>query len=351
MPSRTTQFLRERLPSAVCAVLFLCLLAPEGYSQVGLPPVITAQPSDQAVPNGGSAAFEVKATSLTTMTYKWFRNGIRINGATSSTYTIPSSQPNDAGTYYVEVKNLTGTVISSNAVLTLIAPSNAPLLIRPPRLTTNGATLNLSGPALYSYVLQWSSNGLDWTAVETSFAASGSIDITDNDARLEGHRLYRALIAPSVIHEQSTATGDSVEIRNDRRGAQSFRHAGGSDYSVTKIVLHLSKENTAPDGTLNVSIGTGINSGPLPGSLVAIPPSAITNASDGTSFQTYEILYPMPIGPFNNGTTYYLNFETGAPNGRRFWIEYSTGTVYNRGTYYRDGSDERKDVTFEIWGQ
>jgi hypothetical protein len=351
VPSRTTHSFQARLQIAVAALLCSVLLAFNGHAQVGLPPAITVQPSDQVVPNGGSATFEVRATSLTTLSYKWFRNGVRINGATSSTYTIPSSQPSDAGTYYAEVKNLIGTTISSNAVLTLIAVSNVPLVIHPPSLTTNGATLNVSGPALYNYVVQGSSNGLDWAPVASRFAASGSIAITDGEARSVNFQLYRAMLAPSAIHEQSAASGSAVEIKNDRRGAQSFRRGAGSEYSVTRIVLHLSRENTAPDGTLNVCIGTGINSGPLPGSLAAILPSAVTNASDGNSFQTYEILYRTPVGPLSSGTTYYLNFETGAPNGKRFWLESSAGTVYPRGTYYRDGSNDSKDIWFEIWGQ
>ena len=350
MLSRTIHFFLIRLQIAAAVLFCSLLLSFNGHAQVGLPPAITVQPSDQVVPNGGSATFEVKASSLTTMTYKWFRNGVRINGATSSTYTIPVSQPTDVGTYYAEVKNLIGTTISSNAVLTLVAVSNVPLVMQPPRLTSNGATLNLSGPALYSYVVQGSSNGLDWTPVGKNFSTSGHIEVTDDQASSVNFQLYRAMIAPSALHEQTGASGNAIEVRNDRRGSQSFRHNGGA-YSVTKIVLHLSMESTPPDGTLNVCIGTGINSGPLPGSLAAILPSAITNTSDGNSFQSYEILYRAPIGPLNSGTTYYLNFETGAPNARRFWIESSSGTVYNRGTYFRDGSDERKDIWFEIWGQ
>ena len=351
MLSRTTHSLLARLQIAVAALLCPVLFTFHVDAQVGLPPTIIVQPSDQAVPNGGSATFDVKATSLTTLSYKWFRNGVRINGATSSAYTIPSSQPGDEGTYYAEVKNLTGTAISSNAALKVIAVSNAPLIIRPPRLTTNGATMTLSGPALYSYVVQGSTNGLDWTPVDTSFAISGSVDITDEKAVGTEFQLYRAMLSPSAIHEESDGSGTAVEIRNDRRGAQSFRHGGGSGYSVTKIVLHLSKESAPPDGTLNISIGTGINSGPLPGSFVAIPPSAVTNASGGNSFQTYEVLYPTPVGPLDNGTTYYLNFETGAPNGRRFWIESTDANAYSRGAYYRDGQNDSKDIWFEIWGQ
>jgi hypothetical protein len=46
----------------------------------------------------GSATFSVTASSQTTMTYQWFKDGAPIAGATSSSYTLLSVLGSDAGT-------------------------------------------------------------------------------------------------------------------------------------------------------------------------------------------------------------------------------------------------------------
>jgi hypothetical protein len=295
--------------------------------------------------------FQVKATSLTSMTYRWFRNGVRINGAVSSTLIIPNAQTNDVGAYYVEVRNLTGAVNSSEAGLTLLAVTNVPLVFRWPGLTNAGFCTHVSGPVLFSYVVESSTDGSNWDSLATIFTESGNISFTDVKADAD-YRLYRALLPSPVRHQQSSANGNKVQLKADEPGAQSFRHgtAGESKYSISKVLLRLSRESSAPDGYLIFSIGTGLNTSAIPGSTVAISPSAVTNVSGGNSFHFYEIIYPSPIGPFTAGTTYYLNFENTASNGRDFMIEASSGNTYSRGTYYRNGVDDGRDLRFEVWG-
>jgi hypothetical protein len=53
------------------------------------------------------------------MTYKWYRNGSLVAGATSNTCTVSNATPAETGTYYVEVRNLIGAVNSSIASLTI----------------------------------------------------------------------------------------------------------------------------------------------------------------------------------------------------------------------------------------
>jgi hypothetical protein len=86
-------------------------------------PVIVVQPSNQTAIVGSMAAFTVAAIGTTPFTYQWKKNATNIIGATSTNFTIISVQTNDAGIYSVAITNVNGSVLSSNATLTvLVAP-------------------------------------------------------------------------------------------------------------------------------------------------------------------------------------------------------------------------------------
>jgi hypothetical protein len=66
---------------------------------------------------GAAATFSVTATSSVACTYQWYKDGLPISGATSSTYSIPYTYSSDAGYYSVVVTNSVGSVTSSAARL------------------------------------------------------------------------------------------------------------------------------------------------------------------------------------------------------------------------------------------
>jgi formylglycine-generating enzyme required for sulfatase activity len=84
-------------------------------------PVITQQPRSRTVPAGQSVTFTVIATGNPAPAYQWRKNGTDISG-TSGTFTIPSVQTADTGTYSVVVSNSKGSITSNGAVLGLWAP-------------------------------------------------------------------------------------------------------------------------------------------------------------------------------------------------------------------------------------
>jgi PKD repeat protein len=81
------------------------------------PPVIVTQPESQLVNPGDSVTFTVVATNATS--YQWYGNGVRIDVATSTSYTVPSASSINVGTYTVDVINSVGDTLSDGAVLTL----------------------------------------------------------------------------------------------------------------------------------------------------------------------------------------------------------------------------------------
>jgi len=88
-------------------------------------PVITAQPTNMTAAAGSNATFTVVATSVAPRSYFWRRNGSFVAGATDSSYTTNNVQVADSGAMFsCLVSNSTGTTLSSNAVLTVVATPN-----------------------------------------------------------------------------------------------------------------------------------------------------------------------------------------------------------------------------------
>lgn len=94
-------------------------------------PAITVQPADATVAVGGSATFSVSASGTAPLTFQWRRNGVIVDGASSSTYTTPPLGLLDNGAVYsVVVSNAAGSATSADATLTVTPSAVAPTLTR-----------------------------------------------------------------------------------------------------------------------------------------------------------------------------------------------------------------------------
>jgi hypothetical protein len=186
---------------------------------------------------------------------------------------------------------------------------------------------------------------------------SGALTGSENPAALtmdSSKSVTASFVAASDSVLTSNLTGSSkIEVNLGQKGAQSFRigAAGGADYWITRVVLHLSRDLEAPTGDLRFSLCTGVNSGALAGSSIAIRPAQVTNSSAGASFQTFEIAFSAPVGPLRAGTAYYLDFESESSNGKKYYLQYSGADVYPGGTYFKSGSNDGKDIWFQVWGR
>ena len=91
-------------------------------SSLGGAAFITQQPTNQTVLAGGTASFTVGALGAAPLSYQWRFNGTNLAGATTNALTLTNVQVAQAGTYTVQVTNAYGSVLSSNAVLTVLDP-------------------------------------------------------------------------------------------------------------------------------------------------------------------------------------------------------------------------------------
>jgi hypothetical protein len=139
-----------------------------GYTEA-IAPFITSQPVDQKVLDGESAEFSVVASGDSPLTYQWVKNGLDVEGATSSTYSIASVGTGDLGYYNVKINNPAGSVVSYDAALSIF---QAPVITSQPQ----NLNLNVSGFGYLNVAVmgdqplsfQWDKDG------EAILAATGS---------------------------------------------------------------------------------------------------------------------------------------------------------------------------------
>lgn len=115
-PSGTVQEL-----TGVTADQVLTVTEPGSPNVPNTAPVIATGPAGGPVNWGGSVTLTVNAGGTPAPVYNWFKDGVRITGATGSSLTLTKVRPTDAGSYTVSASNSVGTVVSAPAVLTVTA--------------------------------------------------------------------------------------------------------------------------------------------------------------------------------------------------------------------------------------
>jgi hypothetical protein len=152
-------FLTRRAQKVAKWLLLLIMLLPRPC-RAGPAPIILVQPLSLSVLNLDIATFTVVASSGTTMTYQWYKDGNSVPSATSGSYTILSVTAADQGRYYVKVTNAYGSKQSSWASLTVLS---APAITAQPlsQIATQGQTASFSVNAIAtpSPNYQWLFNG------------------------------------------------------------------------------------------------------------------------------------------------------------------------------------------------
>ena len=139
-----------------CFGTLVIQIAPPANSQ----PTIASPPANQTIPQGQSATFSVNVGGLAPFSYQWRFNGFNLPGKTATNLLINPVTTNDAGSYTVVVTNISGSITSAPASLTVITQ---PVITTPPQSQSNlvGTTFYFSvaatsaGPLTY----QWRMDG------------------------------------------------------------------------------------------------------------------------------------------------------------------------------------------------
>jgi hypothetical protein len=80
-------------------------------------PIITVQPMSNVVCEKGGMALSVTASGNDCLKYQWYKNGVAINGATTSVYTVSYTEMKDAGNYWCKISSGACTTVSNIAMV------------------------------------------------------------------------------------------------------------------------------------------------------------------------------------------------------------------------------------------
>ena len=154
-------------------------------------PVISVQPVSVTVNGNAPASFSVTASGSGTLSYQWYFNGQKINGATNAIYNIASATPATVGQYYVVVQNTDGPVKSSLANLNIYTT---------PTFTAQpvGEVVDVGG----SVTLSASVNGAlpltyQWYQNNTAVPGANAPTLTFSSAQVTNSGTYRVHVSNS----------------------------------------------------------------------------------------------------------------------------------------------------------
>ena len=173
------------------------------------PPVITSNPTAQAVDLGGAATFSVGATGTSPLSYQWRRSGVAVAGATRAALTLPTVVTEDAGSYDVVVANQAGSTNSAAALLTVNGPplvTSHPVgvtLNRGQTATFTVAAIAVPGPAIY----QWK-KGATLLANGGNISGATTATLSVSNVQLADAASYSVVI----LNSYGTVTSNSATL-------------------------------------------------------------------------------------------------------------------------------------------
>ena len=147
---------------------------------LNMPVYIAVQPASQTALLGKNITFSPVVGGSLPLNFQWAFNGTNLSNGTNASYTVTNAALTDAGNYVLTVTNLYGSVISSNAVLTVAYISQQPTN----QIGAGGSAVNfavamsVAGPFTY----QWQLNGVNLpsSGIITTVAGNGVLGYTGN---------------------------------------------------------------------------------------------------------------------------------------------------------------------------
>jgi uncharacterized repeat protein (TIGR03803 family) len=181
------------------------------------PPVITAQPTNQALLVGMNANFRVSVASNALMFYSWQENGTnlsdvgKISGSATSTLTVSNVTSTNVGAYSVICSNAAGVLASSNALLTIV-PSPPVIVLQPTNQSIlPGAPASFSVAAVGNtpYFYHWQFNGTNLNNGINFSGATNSTLVINNVANANAGT-YAVIVSNTLGSVTSTGAVLSV---------------------------------------------------------------------------------------------------------------------------------------------
>ena len=220
---------------------------------VAAKPAFAKQPVSQAVALGATATFSTSVTGSPTPSLQWFKTGVAVAGATSSSLILRAVTTSDFANYTVVATNSVGSVTSDTVSLVLAA---TPIIVAQPvgLSVAQGAnatfTVKASGSPAPTF--QWKKSGKNIngaTAATLTLSSVSSTDAADYTVEASNSIGWLASNRATLVVKASTAT-------------PARRRANGAvdDGSLTDVVLesrivNLSVRSRAGSGDNGLIVG------------------------------------------------------------------------------------------------
>jgi hypothetical protein len=223
------------------------------------PPTITGFQATSTAMAGQTVTFSVTATGTGPLAYQWKNRAGAIAGATNAVLTLTNVTAAQSDIYYVTVSNSASSADSTPANLTVYATTSATL--SPAARVDGQFALNISGVPDYRYVVEASTNLMNWTPVQTNTAP---FVFVDSDASRFSQRYYRTYCLPAdnfaditnglVVYYPLATNGNDVWAGNNLTLAGSpFFNSGAVDWNGAAQSVGYSSPQQWPQSGLTVS--------------------------------------------------------------------------------------------------
>jgi len=277
-----------------------------------VPPIITAQPTNQFVALGGTVQFVVGVSGSSTppVHSQWYFNSTNaLANATNSSLTLTNVQSSQAGNYSVILSNIAGQVTSSNALLSVIVPPSISVSGQPQSTNVvQGANANISvtasGTTPLSY--QWRFNGTVISGASASNylksdvqppdAGNYSVVVTNAAGSVTSSVAVLTVIIPPTIIAQpqslaivqgSNATFSVSAIGTTNLNYQWRFNATNVLSGATNASLTITNAQLANAGNYSVIVSNvaGVVASSNATLTVLVPPSIVTQPTNQTVVQ------------------------------------------------------------------
>ena len=302
--------------SAIVSDAFTSVTTSNALLSVNDTLTFATQPQSQTVAIGNNVSFYAIAYGVPPFVFQWFFNNTPIGSPTTgnnySAYAIANANTNHTGNYTVQVINGSGSVTSSNAVLTVAEP---PIITMQPLHRTNSANttaiFSVTATSMLPLYYQWQKNGtnlvnggkvsgatsniLTITTISSNEAAIFSVSVTNQAGSTASSNAVLTVIYPPVLMAQPASLlvlpGTNITWGLSVNGTAPFsyywRFNGTNLPSATNATYAITSVATNDAGNYSVIINN--SAGSVTSSIVALtvllsPTNQVKAATSNTTF-------------------------------------------------------------------
>lgn len=214
-----------------------------------LPEILSGpSPSSQGLDVGSGTVYSVTVDAVPTATYQWKKDNVDIPGATSSSLILSNIQTGDAGSYTCAVTNTIGTVVSSPAVLAVIA--DAPVFTQQPLSDTASISDNVTFECIAEgaepMTYQWKKAGVPIGGESGSATSGNPIQLTLTNVQVGDQGAYTCEVSNAAGTVESAVAVLTIGTAAPTILVQPATSVSGSSGGSIQLVIEAEGE---PDVT------------------------------------------------------------------------------------------------------